>query len=233
MRSQAPSTDRARFLSPSAAARDRPLAAPVVRIRPDTAPARAGARFQKVVVQPINLTTLQIESTPAGGATSASAASALAKTGGKTNFTFDRVIGPDEGQPAVYEEAGSLVDSFLEGMNVTILAYGQTSSGKSYTMGTDRTSDADDELGEDRMGITPRAVAEIFERMREVTKETKGGTTFKAKLSYIEIYNEDLIDLLAGEHDARPTVQIREDKGTIIWSGLKEVTVSNAAEVMK
>lgn len=192
------------------------------------------ARFQRIVVQPVSSTTLQVESAPPGGTTSASAVAALAKTGGKTTFTFDRVIGPEEGQPAVYECATPLVDSFIEGMNVTILAYGQTSSGKSYTMGTDRTSEADDALGEERLGITPRAVAEIFERMRDVTKETKGGTTFTAKLSYIEIYNEDLIDLLAGDVDVRPTVQIREDKsGNIIWSGLREVKVSSAAEVME
>ena len=55
-----------------------------------------------------------------------------------------------------------------------------------------------------------------------------------AKLSYIEIYNEDLIDLLAGDLDVRPTVQIREDKfGSIIWSGLREVKVTSAADVMK
>lgn len=101
-------------------------------------------------------------------------------------------------------------------------------------MGTDRTSDADDDLGEERLGITPRAVASIFERIRTIQKETNGRTTFQAKLSYLEIYEEALIDLLAGDADVRPTVQIREDKeGNIIWSGLREVKVSNALEVME
>ena len=49
----------------------------------------------------------------------------------------------------------------------------------------------------------------------------------------MELHNEDLIDLLAGDADVRPTVQIREDKnGTIIWSGLREVRVASAIEVM-
>lgn len=144
------------------------------------------------------------------------------------------MIGPEEGQSAVYESASSLVESFLEGMNATILAYGQTSSGKSYTMGTDRVGDEEDTTFMDRKGITPRAVEEVFDRMNESQRESNGALNFTAKVSYVEIYNEDLIDLLAGDLDVRPTVQIREDKqGNIIWSGLREVKVSSAAEVMK
>lgn len=133
----------------------------------------------------------------------------------------------------MYECAEPLVGNFLEGMNVTILAYGQTASGKSYTMGTDRSFD-DEEQDMNRRGITPRAISDIFDRMKKKQKESKGGVVFNATLSYVEIYNEDLIDLLAGREDVRPTVQIREDKaGNIIWSGLKEVKVDSAAEVME
>ncbi len=155
-----------------------------MRIRPSSASDQAKAgRFNKIVVHPIQLSTLQIEAAPL--ANGPSTTSALAKAGPaaqKQTFTFDRVIGPDEGQEAVYEEARALVDSFMAGMNVTILAYGQTSSGKSYTMGTDRTSEDDDLLGPERLGITPRAVAEIFERMAVATKHSAGATTFQAKV---------------------------------------------------
>lgn len=155
------------------------------------------------------------------------------------------MIGPEEGQSAVYECAESLVESFMEGMNSTILAYGQTASGKSYTMGTDRSfedqdeydddrNNSGDEENQDRLGITPRAVTAIFERMREIQREGKGKITFSTKLSYVEIYNEDLIDLLAEDLEVKPTVQIREDKaGNIIWSGLREIKVNSAADVMK
>ncbi|KAK4053820.1 hypothetical protein OIV83_001476 [Microbotryomycetes sp. JL201] len=207
----------------------------VVRIRPpDSAAAKLGARFQKVVVQPRDQQTIQIEA-PVAIASTQATPSKNASVGNKALFTFDRVIGPEEGQGAVYDQAGPLVDAFLDGFNVTILAYGQTSSGKSYTMGTDRTFEAlhSPDWNEDRLGITPRAINEIFERMNDMSKHSKGKVTFKVKLSYVEIYNEDLIDLLAGEREARATVQIREDvKGNIIWSGLKEVTVNSAAEVM-
>ncbi|KDE06529.1 hypothetical protein MVLG_03178 [Microbotryum lychnidis-dioicae p1A1 Lamole] len=200
----------------------------VVRIRPPTTEhVRISTRFQRTVVAALNATTLQLESATSGGSTS----NALTKTP-KLTFTFDRVISPEEGQSEVFACAEPLVESFLTGLNATILAYGQTSSGKSYTMGTTAAPTSDVE-GEDRLGITPRAVALIFDRMREITNASKGATTFDAKLSYVEIYNEDLIDLLAGNADVRPTVQIREDKqGNIFWSGLREVKVTSALEVM-
>lgn len=157
----------------------------VVRIRPTSSTdSTKPGRFTKTVVHPVHLTTLQIDAPPPPNGPSST--SALAKTGPaaqKQTFTFDRVVGPDEGQEAVYEEARALVESFMSGLNVTILAYGQTSSGKSYTMGTDRTSADDDLLGPERLGITPRAVAEIFERIQVATKQSAGATTFQAKVS--------------------------------------------------
>ncbi|GAA5990939.1 hypothetical protein JCM5350_008285 [Sporobolomyces pararoseus] len=205
----------------------------VVRIRPNAGSEAANVphRFQRIAVTPLSSTSLQADSGPPSTPSSSAALSKHALS--KSTFTFDRVIAPEEGQSAVYESASSLVDSFLEGMNATILAYGQTSSGKSYTMGTDRIGEEEDTTFTDRQGITPRAVAEIFERMNEMQRDSMGASTFTAKVSYVEIYNEDLIDLLAGDVDVRPTVQIREDKqGNIIWSGLREVKVSSASEVM-
>ncbi|GAA5894695.1 hypothetical protein JCM6882_006660 [Rhodosporidiobolus microsporus] len=208
----------------------------VVRIRPNTG-ADASAvpqRFQRTVVHPLDSTALEAEN--AGPSTASTIAATPGASGGgkygKSAFTFDRVVAPDEGQSHVYECAEPLVASFLDGMNATILAYGQTSSGKSYTMGTDRLGAAE-AVDEERQGITPRAVAEIFERLNEAQRSSKGGMSFTAKVSYIEIYNEDLIDLLGGDAGVRPTVQIREDKsGHIVWQGLREVKVSNATEVM-
>ncbi|KWU44892.1 P-loop containing nucleoside triphosphate hydrolase protein, partial [Rhodotorula sp. JG-1b] len=99
-------------------------------------------------------------------------------------------------------------------------------------MGTDRIQT--EATGDpSRQGITPRAVADIFARLKQAQQDANGALTFTAKVSYVEIYNEDLIDLLAGDVGVRPTVQIREDKqGRIFWSGLRELKVSSAAEVM-
>ncbi|BGP05895.1 hypothetical protein JCM10049v2_001714 [Rhodotorula toruloides] len=208
----------------------------VVRIRPNIGSDAANVppRFQRIVVHPVSETTLSADNAGAVGAGPGPASPAAGPSGraAKQMFTFDRVIAPTEGQPDVWDCAEPLVDSFLEGFNATILAYGQTSSGKSYTMGTDRMNDGI--LGDvERQGITPRAVTEIFDRLAASQRNSKGGLTFSAKVSYLEIYNEELIDLLAGNRDERPTVQIREDKqGNIFWSGLREVKVSSAHEVM-
>ena len=55
---------------------------------------------------------------------------------GKKLFVFDRVFGEDIGQPGVWEYLSDSINSFVQGYNVSILAYGQSGAGKSYTMGT-------------------------------------------------------------------------------------------------
>ncbi|KAJ3512103.1 hypothetical protein NLJ89_g3722 [Agrocybe chaxingu] len=85
------------------------------------------------------------------------------------------------------------------------------------------------------MGIIPRAVSSIFSGARQLKEERGGSWSYSVKGSFIEIYNEDLIDLLSTDDatGARREVQIREDKeGNIIWGGLREVNVRNANEVM-
>ncbi len=197
-------------------------------------------RWQKNILTPTSTSSVTVEpgsAPPAGpGAGSSSASNSRDR---RQAFSFDRVFSPADGQPEIFTVAEPLIDRFMEGYNVTILAYGQTSSGKSYTMGTSAGDDVDYEglvagrAADPQMGIIPRAVARIFSAMRQ---NKASGTQYSAQVSFIEIYNEDLIDLLgdAGDGDARPHVQIREGKnGQIIWSGLREVKVTNVAEVMK
>lgn len=91
--------------------------------------------------------------------------------------------------------------------------------------------DADPSDPTNGMGIIPRAVSTLFQRAREI-KEERGNTwNYNIKGSFIEIYNEDLIDLLS---DDGAGVHIREGKdGSIIWGGLREVAVKTSGEVMK
>ena len=99
--------------------------------------------------------------------------------------------------------------------------------------GLDLDADASD--SNNGMGVIPRAVANIFARAKQLKEERGSAWTFNIKGSFIEIYNEDLIDLLALDDvsGGRREVQIREDKdGHIIWGGLREVNVRNANEVM-
>ncbi len=76
----------------------------------------------------------------------------------------------------------------FQGFNATVLAYGQTGSGKTWTMGSGYTMGLSDE----QYGIIPRVIRLIF---HEVEKR-KGKTEFIIKCSFLEIYNEELNDLL-------------------------------------
>ncbi|KAH9818942.1 hypothetical protein DFH28DRAFT_1123320 [Melampsora americana] len=215
----------------------------VLRIRPSAFDSNVPTRFQRTVMSALNSSTVAIEN-PTQSTSTASSSTPNASQGHKAiqRFTFDRVYSPEEGQECIWGSVESLVSRFLEGYNVTVLAYGQTSSGKSYTMGTDRLSpsdltdfEADDtiQLSSERIGIIPRAVHNIFYRIRQLPPSSNQTTI---KTSYVEIYNEDLIDLVASSSSQStqlPQVTIREDKdGKIIWSGLKEVKVSNASDVL-
>ncbi|KAF9283797.1 hypothetical protein BGZ68_005086 [Mortierella alpina] len=127
-----------------------------------------------------------------------------------------------------------MVDKFMEGYNVTIMAYGQTSSGKTYTMGTAAPSSED--RGSSSEGIIPRAMSQLFQEARKPPPVYPGykvpplKTTFR--VSFVEIYNEDLIDLLA-KGEFRPPVTIREDaKGNIYWTGVQEIVVTSVEEVI-
>ncbi|KAF9152302.1 hypothetical protein BG015_005479 [Linnemannia schmuckeri] len=151
------------------------------------------------------------------------------------HFTFDHIFGTDAAQEEIYQGCVKrMVDKFMEGYNVTIMAYGQTSSGKTYTMGTGAPSAED--RGSTSEGIIPRAMSQLFHEARRPPPVYPGyrvpalKTTFR--VSFVEIYNEDLIDLLV-KGDFRPPVSIREDaKGNIYWTGVQEIVVSSVEEVI-
>ncbi|KAH9030617.1 kinesin domain-containing protein [Lactarius pseudohatsudake] len=201
-----------------------------LRIRPVTPQDAVNipARFQRTVIHATTTTSVSVDvTTSAPAAHGASAATAPPSpspvaNAKKQHFTFDQVHGQDSTQHALFTAtAQPLIARFLEGFNCTILAYGQTSSGKTFTM-TGVDLDADPLDPTNSIGIIPRAV------------ERGSAWSCSIKGSFIEIYNEDLIDLLVDDGSgARREVQIREGKdGSIIWGGLREVQVKNAAEVM-
>ncbi|KAF8901291.1 P-loop containing nucleoside triphosphate hydrolase protein [Mucidula mucida] len=121
-----------------------------VRIRPPTNQDNTNipARFQRSVLHASSPTTLAVEATSGAptNAGPASAASAAGAAGKKQVFTFDQVHGPPTTQHAMFTStAQPLISRFVEGFNCTILAYGQTSSGKTHTMtGVDLDADPSD-----------------------------------------------------------------------------------------
>ncbi|GLB34798.1 putative kinesin motor, catalytic domain [Lyophyllum shimeji] len=212
-----------------------------LRIRPPTTQDSTSipARFQRSVIHATSSNTVAIEATAAtgsgSGAPNAAATASSSSAAKKQLFSFDQVHPPPTTQYELFQStAKPLVSRFVEGFNCTILAYGQTSSGKTFTM-TGMDLDADPTDPNNAMGIIPRAVSHIFSSAKQLKEERGGAWNYTLKGSFIEIYNEDLIDLLTLDEavGGRREVQIREDKdGHIIWGGLREVNVRNAAEVM-
>lgn len=111
----------------------------------------------------------------------------------RQSFQYDRVFGPETEQRRLYEEcAMPVVASVLNGFNGTLIAYGQTGTGKTYTM-EGFTSDA-----AERRGIIPRAMEDIFRQM-SVRRAKDSTGTFSIRASYLQIYNEVMYDLLSDE----------------------------------
>ncbi|EOD47120.1 putative kinesin family protein [Neofusicoccum parvum UCRNP2] len=162
---------------------------------------------------------------------------------GKKLFVFDRVFGEDVDQEGVWEYLSDSVNSFVQGYNVSILAYGQSGAGKSYTM-----------------GVVPRAARLLFEVLTgNATPSVAGGSGLRAptrystiglpaaasksadknwqlKASYVEIYNEQLRDLLVPadvpQHE-RAQVTIREDpKGRILLTGLQQMNINSIDDLL-
>nr|XP_054514074.1 kinesin-like protein KIF27 isoform X11 [Pan troglodytes]XP_054514075.1 kinesin-like protein KIF27 isoform X11 [Pan troglodytes]XP_054514076.1 kinesin-like protein KIF27 isoform X11 [Pan troglodytes] len=118
-------------------------------------------------------------------------------------FTFDFVFGKNSTQDEVYNTCiKPLVLSLIEGYNATVFAYGQTGSGKTYTIGGGHIAS----VVEGQKGIIPRAIQEIFQSISE-----HPSIDFNVKVSYIEVYKEDLRDLLELETSMKD-LHIREDE---------------------
>uniref|UniRef100_A0A915D0Q4 Kinesin-like protein n=1 Tax=Ditylenchus dipsaci TaxID=166011 RepID=A0A915D0Q4_9BILA len=101
-------------------------------------------------------------------------------------YTFDEVFDYQSDQITIYNQvARPIVENVLKGYNGTIFAYGQTGTGKTYTMA------GEDEVPE-RRGIIPNSFAHIFDHIAKC----KHDKTFLVRVSFLEIYNEEVRDLL-------------------------------------
>ena len=131
----------------------------------------------------------------------------------------------DEVFEAVAKEA---VEAATDGFNATILAYGQTGSGKTYTMGSGDGS-------YENRGIIPRALTMVFEKLA-LGRSVVGRAKDKVSVSFVEIYNENLIDLLSSHEDPKnaPACVISDagpDSGVFI-RGLTTKEVSSEDEAL-
>ncbi|KFW02036.1 Kinesin-like KIF11, partial [Eurypyga helias] len=151
------------------------------------------------------------------------------KTSRKT-YTFDMVFGAQAKQIDVYRSVMCpILDEVVMGYNCTVFAYGQTGTGKTFTMEGERSPSEEYTWEEDPLaGIIPRTLHQIFEKL------TENGTEFSVKVSLLEIYNEELFDLLNPSADVGERLQMFDDprnKRGVIIKGLEEITVHNKNEV--
>ncbi|XP_050680561.1 kinesin-like protein Klp61F [Leptidea sinapis] len=145
-------------------------------------------------------------------------------------FTFDRAFPPNSKQVEIYQEVVSpLIEEVLAGYNCTVFAYGQTGTGKTHTMVGEPASNETTWQNDPQAGIIPRALSQLFDELRLSNSE------YTVRVSYLELYNEELFDLLSTSED-NSKLRIYEDvskKGANIVNGLEEITVYNKNEVYK
>ncbi|KAK3228736.1 hypothetical protein Dsin_000617 [Dipteronia sinensis] len=137
-------------------------------------------------------------------------------TNHSSKFEFDRIFGEHCKTAEVYKDrTKDIVAAAVRGFNGTVFAYGQTNSGKTHTMRGSHTEP----------GVIPLAVHDLFEIIQEdVDRE------FLLRMSYMEIYNEDINDLLAPEHRK---LQIHENLERGIYvAGLREEIVASPQQVL-
>lgn len=137
-----------------------------------------------------------------------------------TIYTFDKVFTPQSSQQEIYNTAAKpIVESVMKGFNGTVFAYGQTSSGKTFTMMG--TGPHDNKL----KGIIPRMVETVFDDIRSALDSTE----FVLKISYCEIYLEKIKDLIDPK---KVNLKIHENKTTGVYiEGLTECGVASEEEV--
>uniref|UniRef100_A0A7S3SNX6 Kinesin motor domain-containing protein n=1 Tax=Emiliania huxleyi TaxID=2903 RepID=A0A7S3SNX6_EMIHU len=134
-----------------------------------------------------------------------------------SSHTFDGVLPPHASQEETYAQVSPIVEAVLQGYNGTVLAYGQTGSGKTHSVtGTARDP-----------GILQRAVRHIFEWIRS----DAGAATHRLTCSYLEIYKENVRDLLEPS-DASLSVRESGKRGVFV-DGLSQAQVTKEEEVLR
>ncbi|KAK0734793.1 kinesin motor domain-containing protein [Lasiosphaeria miniovina] len=144
-------------------------------------------------------------------------------------YNFDRVFSPAADQSMIFDDVVKpILDEMLEGYNCTIFAYGQTGTGKTYTMSGDM-SDTMGMLGEEA-GIIPRVLDSLFNRLEMDDRENC------VRCSFIELYNEELRDLLSAEDNAKLKIyddNSRKGHQTTVVQGMEERHITSATDGLR
>jgi len=138
-------------------------------------------------------------------------------------YAFDSVFGPEASSEEVYAATTPrLLNGVLEGFNATVFAYGATGSGKTHTMVGTR----------EQPGVMVHTFRDLFSMIKK--REAEGRGSYCISLSYLEIYNETVRDLLTEQEGRSPPLDLREDyNGDIIVAGLSSHSPTNSVEVFQ
>jgi kinesin family protein 3/17 len=137
-------------------------------------------------------------------------------------FTFDHTFFEYTPQQEVFDKCGAhIVDAVMEGFNGTVFAYGQTGSGKTHTM--DGPDGGFAELEPEMRGLIPRCFAAVFQGI-----ESASDKKFLVRASYLEIYNEEIRDLLSKNPSNKLDLREDVDQGVYVRD-LTSFVVNSAA----
>ena len=137
-------------------------------------------------------------------------------------FKFSGGILHDATQEQVYAALGAgMVSSVLQGVNATVMCYGQTGAGKTFTMTGGHGSYR-------HRGLVPRALADLFKRL---SRET--GVLASCEVSYAEIYNELVVDLLRPQTPSADLVVTDDPERGVVVKNLTRHSVSSEEEAMR
>ncbi|KAF1793615.1 S-adenosyl-L-methionine-dependent methyltransferase [Phytophthora cactorum] len=150
-------------------------------------------------------------------------------------FTFDNVLGVTSSQTETYRLCvAPLVQGFLDGYNATVLAYGQTGTGKTHTMAGSGFDARGREKNGELQGIIPRVIKAVFKKLQqEDGGDNQRRSDHTLRVEYVEIYNEELRDLLHPETTSKQ-LAIREDgEGNIVIAGVKSEPADSKEAVFR
>ena len=137
------------------------------------------------------------------------------------NFEYDYIFDTKSTQKDVYEEVTLLIQSMVQGNNICIIAYGQTCTGKTYTIQGPNSKNP---------GIVPRAAKELFLILNNFAKSDYF-ESIRLSLTIIEIYNEQIYNLL---EESTPNLNMYEDaSGNLIIPDLSPISINSYEEASK
>ncbi|EFW98497.1 kinesin family protein [Grosmannia clavigera kw1407] len=153
----------------------------------------------------------------------------VATTDGAMGKTVELSMGPNALSNKTYNFDRPILDQMMTGFNCTIFAYGQTGTGKTYTMSGDMTETLG--LLTDAAGIIPRVLQALFQKLEADASDSI------VRCSFIELYNEELRDLLSAEADSGGGMKLkiyddntRKGHGTTVVQGMEERHLASAAD---